>query len=104
MGHYKPPNLIHIVLDNEAYDSTGGQATVSNTVDLDKVALNSGYVDSVRVQRARELEASVRRALETKGPHFILVKVSKGADKDLGRPGLTSWDIRDRFVTFLNRE
>src|SRR5215475_7673514 len=28
------PNLIHILLDNEMHESTGGQSTVSHSVDL----------------------------------------------------------------------
>ena len=101
VGHYKPPNLIHIVLDNEAYDSTGGQDTVSNTISIEKVALNSGYLNSVKAHTQEELEMSVKNALETKGPHCILVKVLKGADKDLGRPKLTSLQIKERFMKFL---
>ena len=103
VGHYKPPNLIHIVLDNEAYDSTGDQPSVSNTVDLDKVALNSGYLASTKVLTQKELEVSVKDALKKDGPHFILVKVLKGADKDLGRLKLTSREIKERFMKFLNR-
>ena len=28
-GYYSPANLLHILLDNHSYDSTGGQMTVS---------------------------------------------------------------------------
>lgn len=101
VGHYKPQNLIHIVLDNEVYDSTGGQPTVSATVDLDKVAFNSGCLTSVKVSTQKELEMSVKNALKMDGPHFILVKVLKGADKGLGRPKLTSLQIKNRFMKFL---
>lgn len=104
MGYYKPSNLTHIVLDNEAYDSTGGQPTVSTAIDLDRVALNSGYSSSVKVYTAEELETSVKNVLETKGPHFILVKVLKGADKDLGRPKLTPLEKKERFMRFLRRK
>lgn len=103
VGHYKPPNLIHIVLDNEVYDSTGHQPTVSATVDLGRVALNSGYANSVKVYTQEGLKTSVENALKTNGPHFILVKVLKGADKDLGRPKLTCLQIKDRFMQFLKR-
>ena len=34
VGAYGPENLIHIVLDNGTYDSTGGQPTVSASVDF----------------------------------------------------------------------
>jgi len=103
VGHYKPQNLIHIVLDNEAYDSTGGQPTVSATVDLDEVALSSGYLDSVKIYTQEDLKMSLGSALKTKGPHFILIKVLKGADKDLGRPKLTSVQIKERFMNFLRK-
>ena len=103
MGHYKPSNLIHIVLDNEAYDSTGEQPTVSATIDLDKVALNSGYLSSIKVYTQKELEMSVKNALKTNGPHFILIKVLKGADKNLGRPKLTPLETKERFMKFLRK-
>ena len=32
IGAYGPSNLMHLLLDNGAHDSTGGQATVSSTV------------------------------------------------------------------------
>lgn len=104
VGHYKLPNLIHIVLDNESYDSTGGQPSVSGTIELDKAALNLGYLTSLKVHTKEELMASIENALETRGPHFILIKVSKGADKNLGRPKLTPPQIKERFIRFLERK
>lgn len=103
VGYYKPSNLIHIVLDNESYDSTGGQFTASSTINLEKVALNSGYFSSIKIYTSKELERSVKNALEIRGPHFILVKVLRGADKDLGRPKLTSLEIKNRFMNFLRK-
>ena len=43
VGAYGPRNLIHILLDNGVHDSTGGQATVSASVDFAAVALACGY-------------------------------------------------------------
>ncbi len=43
IGHYQPKNLIHIILDNEAYESTGGQATVSGSVDFAQIASACSY-------------------------------------------------------------
>jgi len=103
VGHYKPLNLIHIVLDNASYDSTGGQATVSNTVDLDKVALSSGYMNSVKVYTPEKLEVNVKKAFKIKGPHFILIKVSKGTDKNLGRPELTPFQVKRRFMKSIEQ-
>jgi phosphonopyruvate decarboxylase len=38
IGHYKPKNLFHIVFDNTAHDSTGGQPTCADTVSFENVA------------------------------------------------------------------
>lgn len=103
IGHYRPKNLIHIVLDNNSHDSTGGQPTVSNTAELEKIALYAGYVHSVRIYSAESLRDNLLKALKTDGPHFLLVKVKKGADKNLGRPKLTSLEIKDRFMKFLQK-
>src|SRR5215207_1271260 len=44
----KPANLIHVVYDNNAYDTTGGQPTPgSGIVDFAAVALGSGYPRAV---------------------------------------------------------
>src|SRR4029077_3905456 len=37
VGAYGPPNLRHLLLDNGAHDSTGGQATVSTRVSFAQV-------------------------------------------------------------------
>ncbi|MCP4267063.1 MAG: phosphonopyruvate decarboxylase, partial [Candidatus Brocadiaceae bacterium] len=33
-AYYRPSNLLHILLDNNAHDSTGGQATTSHNVNF----------------------------------------------------------------------
>jgi len=42
IDHLGPANLIQVVLDNEAHDSTGGQPTVSHTMRLEEVARAAG--------------------------------------------------------------
>jgi len=98
IGHYKPGNLLHIVFDNQAYDSTGGQPTVSSTVDLSKVARESGYGWSESVKTVEELND----AMKTKsGPGMIVVRVKRGARKDLGRPTKTPSQNKKSFMDVL---
>ena len=104
VGHYRPTNLIHIIFDNETYDSTGGQPTVSATVRLERVATECGYATADRTIKAEALRECVEMALKTPGPHCILVKVRPGADKNLGRPQLTPEEIKERFMNFLKEE
>ena len=75
-------NLTHIVLNNAAHDSVGGQPTVGGAVGLSAIAASCGY-DVQPLENALRLCVS---ALENNRPIFVEVKVAKGARKDLGRP------------------
>ncbi len=104
IGHYRPRNLIHVVLDNEAYDSTGGQATTSSTISLAAVAREAGYVSSQQVTDSLTLTHLLGMALTQPGPHFILVKVAPGAAADLQRPHLTPPALKERFMSFVSQD
>lgn len=93
----RPHNLIHVVLDNEAYESTGGQPTISSTVDLAAVAQAAGYA---RVWRARDsvcFDRALQAAVAEKVLTFILAKVGGRAPEGLGRVSLTPAELKHRF-------
>ena len=81
-GQSKCGNLTHIVLNNSAHDSVGGQPTVGGAIDLSAIAAACGY-DVVHV--ASDLHGLHVLHGQDK-PRFIEIKVAKGARKDLGRP------------------
>jgi phosphonopyruvate decarboxylase len=101
IGHYQPSGLIHVVLDNESYESTGGQFTVSPSVDFCTIASGCGYRQCYRVDSKSDLKKAVHSIREIKGPSLIHVKVSKGSGSDLGRPNVGPADVRTRFMNFL---
>ncbi len=101
IGHYKPKNLFHIVFDNSSYDSTGGQPTVSNNIDFGKIALACGYNDAEYVKTKNDLEKAIKDLDYSKGPKIIIVKINKGARKDLGRPTITPLENKKTFMNFL---
>ncbi len=96
IGHFGASNLTHVVLDNEAHDSTGGQATVSTTMALDRAAEAAGYKRVFRVTDADELREVAGR-LRDEGPVFILVKVEKGELAGVGRVSHSPEEIREHF-------
>jgi phosphonopyruvate decarboxylase len=77
IGSCSPPNLVHVVIDNEAYESTGSQRTTSAVTRLDDVALACGYRQATRCRDGPGLERAVRAALRDPGPSFVLVKVNR---------------------------
>ena len=90
-------NLLHIVLNNAAHDSVGGQPTVGGSIDFTEIAQAIGYEvirpgwDVLLHATDQERLASMLKAAGDWGadggrPWFMEVRVRKGARKDLGRP------------------
>ncbi len=93
-GQSPCPNLLHIVLNNAAHDSVGGQPTVANRVDLSSIAEACGYcVNSVFFGGAE--------VTNDRTPTFVEIQVAKGARPDLGRPKTTPVQNRDAFMARL---
>ena len=101
IGAYAPDNLIHVVLDNGIHDSTGGQATVSATVDFADVALACGYSTGAVCDEVSGFDSSLSAALKAPGPHLIHMRIAPGALAQLGRPTVTPQDVAQRFKSFL---
>ena len=101
IGSNKPGRFIHIVLDNEAYESTGGQRSVSSTVDFCHIAAACGYKKCYRVDTYNDLIHAIHAVKENSGPSLIHIKVSRGSDSSLGRPTLKPFQVKERFMTFL---
>lgn len=101
VGAYAPKNLIHIVLDNAVHDSTGGQPTVSASVDFADVALACGYATGYSCGDADEFATQVAAALSKPGPHLIHMRIAPGSRENLGRPTVKPPEVARRFKAFL---
>lgn len=93
-----PANLIHIVLDNEVYESTGGQPTISHLVDLAAVGRSCGYVLVIYVASVPDLIAALMSCQRSSGPQLLLVKTSVSPIRAIPRVSHTPIEIRDRFI------
>lgn len=96
-----PPNLIHIILDNESYESTGGQPAISATVDLAAVGKSCGYRHVERVSTQDELERGLLACTPDAGPRLLLVKVAIAPVEGIPRVSHAPTDIRDRFAAHV---
>lgn len=101
IGAQAPGNLIHILLDNGVHDSTGGQATVSASVDFAAVALACGYQFAASCASLDGFEAAFRAASEAPRPALIHVRIAPGSMDKLGRPTVGPADVARRFKDFL---
>lgn len=99
----RPANYIHVVFNNGAHDSVGGQPTVGLKINLPEVAKAVGYSSVYSVSTIEELNSrlSVLSSQSNDGPVFLEVKVKKGNRKDLGRPTTTPIDNKQAFMNNL---
>ncbi|WP_078588787.1 MULTISPECIES: phosphonopyruvate decarboxylase [Streptomyces] len=88
IGRTAPPNLLHVVFDNGAYESTGGQPTGSAHVDFAAVATACGYRHAADVTTAEGLAQALSRQPAGDGPSLLRVHVAPYSDPGLGRPAL----------------
>jgi phosphonopyruvate decarboxylase len=102
-GFYRPKNLLHILLDNESHDSTGGQDTVSGNVDFSMIARASGYERSITVNKITDLGRHIEHWKSKPILTLIHVKISKGSKKNLGRPTVLPYDVKKRFMAFIRQ-
>ena len=101
IGTSRAVNYIHIVFNNGAHDSVGGQPTVGLKVNLSKIASACGYNNVISVDSKATLKESLDRFKSINGPVLLEVKVRKGARKDLGRPTLTPVKNKELLMNFL---
>jgi len=96
-GAYPAPNLRHLLLDNGAHDSTGGQATVSASVSFAAVASACGYAASLDTDDVERLAAWLN-APPRGGPCFARLLTRTSTPRDLPRPSVAPIDVKLRLM------
>ena len=101
VGTQKPANLHHVVFNNGAHDSVGGQPTAGFGIDLLQVARACGYTAVGRADSAEEVVRSIEEHRSWGGPTLLEIRVNKGARADLGRPTMTPADNKRELMQYL---
>jgi phosphonopyruvate decarboxylase len=100
VGTYGPPNLWHLLLDNGAHDSTGGQATVSPHVSFADVAAACGYASSYETDDLQRI-ATWLDAPPQDGARFARLLIRTGTPGDLPRPSATPVEVKSRLMQHI---
>ena len=105
IGDYNPKNLVHIVFNNGAHDSVGGQPTVGQKIDVEAIAKAVGYKEVVSVDSQSALINAMNHVNNAAigGVSLINVNVRKGNRKDLGRPTTTPQQNKEALMKELQK-
>lgn len=104
VGDLAPKNFKHIIFNNGAHDSVGGQPTIGFNVDFCKIAEGFNYKKVYKADKAFEIKDIFEIFSKEEGPSLLEICVNKGNRKDLGRPTISPIDNKDSFKSFLQKK
>ncbi len=100
IGAYAPANLWHLLLDNGAHDSTGGQETVSGRISFAGIAASCGYAAALETDEVGRIAAWLE-APPLHGPRFACVLTRTGTPADLPRPSTGPVEVKQRLMQHI---
>ena len=98
IGTQRPPNLKHIVINNGAHDSVGGQPTSGRSIDLVAIARACGYVRADSVADASGLDAALGRLRRETVLALLEIRCDSYPHTEAGRPTTTPIDNKHAFM------
>jgi len=97
-------NFKHILFNNGAHDSVGGQPTVGFALDFRAIARSCGYAAVLRAEDKVGIREAVAQLRSIDGPALLEIRVNKGAREQLGRPTTTPIENKNSIMRTLGAE
>ena len=104
VGYFQPTNFLHIILDNEINDSTGGQSTVSQSVSFSAAANACGYRQVYSADSEKKLSSILEKQVGNCDPVLIHFRIRKGSPKNMGRPKIKPHQLKIRLMDHLEND
>jgi phosphonopyruvate decarboxylase len=95
-------NFKHIILNNCAHDSVGGQPTIASKIDIQGLAKSLGYKWVQQAITSEEIKSKLLDLINYSGVGLLEIQLSKGYRGNLGRPTTTPNQNKLEFMKFLD--
>jgi len=102
LGRSRVTNFKHVIFNNGAHDSVGGQPTVGFDISFTEIALACGYKSALVANSENDIVKKVDALHAAEGPALLEVRVDKGARPDLGRPRTSPQENKIAFMKYLS--
>ena len=104
MANQELKNVVHIVLDNEAYEGGGGlRSATAGKANLALIAQGAGIKNAHLASELDVFKKTTRDALGGPGHHFIVAKVEKGSVPKLPTITLDGKEGKYRFARYIEQ-
>ena len=81
IANLAPPNLVHFVVNNGAYEVNGNFPIPGNRiVNFAGLAREAGYAAAFEFSELADFEAKIEEILDMRGPVFVCLKAEPGDD------------------------
>lgn len=101
IGQSEGVDLIHIILNNGAHESVGGQPTVARQLNIPLLGSSLGYTATASCADEKGLRNAFSEMQQRQGTQLLEVKVSVGSRSDLGRPTISPIENKEALMRFL---
>lgn len=101
IGYLSPQNVRHIVFNNGAHESVGGQPTLGFELDIPSIAKSCGYKEAITATDKESLLSAIQQCQSAKGPLLLEIKVKIDSRENLGRPTTTPIENKKAYMKFL---
>lgn len=103
IAEQKPKRFLHVLLNNYAHESVGGQPTVAHQVDYQLLAQALGYDGYYLASSLDEVETTARQLGDKDGCFLFEIRLAQGSRKELGRPTRTPSQNKESVMAFLSK-
>jgi phosphonopyruvate decarboxylase len=97
-GSLAPKNFLHVLLNNGAHESVGGQPTVADHVDFARLAPACGFAYFGPASSPADVASLWRQIADAPGPALLEIRLRCGSRPDLGRPTSTAQQNKIAFM------
>ena len=101
----KPERYLHVILNNQAHESVGGQPTGAVHIRYQYLAKAFGYTGFYQASSKEEILDAISSVMKAgKGTWLLEIRLRQGARKDLGRPTKTPEENKEAVMQFLQQD
>ena len=99
IGFFGKKNFKHVLFNNNAHESVGGQTTNAKKVDFEKLTKSLGYKKYFLISKRSDVLKKISSFLKAKGPVFLEILIEQGSIKNLMRPN----DLKSIKIKFMKK-
>ena len=103
VANSQPSRFMHVLLNNYAHESVGGQPTIADGIDFQKISQAVGYTGYRLAQTEEEIIDIVDDLQKMQGCWFVEIRLAQGSRPDLGRPKRTPQENKEAVMVFLEK-